>query len=92
MTNDGGGVTGGGRPLAALRGHPLAGDAKYGGGGGGFFLHAREVEFPQGALPPGAVPPSGKVQASLPEAFLAALEARGFDGGVLKRLRGAEEA
>jgi hypothetical protein len=50
------------------------------------------VEFPPGALPPGAVPPSGKVQAPLPEAFLAALETRGFDGGVLKRLRRKGEA
>jgi len=39
------------RAQAALRGHPLAGDLKYGGRGtGGFFLHAWELEFPPEAL------------------------------------------
>jgi len=33
------------RTQAASRGHPLAGDIKYGGGKGGFFLHAWKLEF-----------------------------------------------
>ncbi|MDR2160110.1 MAG: RluA family pseudouridine synthase [Treponema sp.] len=34
------------RIQAALRGHPLAGDRKYGGGGRGFFLHAWALDIP----------------------------------------------
>jgi 23S rRNA pseudouridine955/2504/2580 synthase len=34
------------RAQAALRGHPLAGDRKYGGHGEGFFLHAWALEIP----------------------------------------------
>jgi 23S rRNA pseudouridine955/2504/2580 synthase len=33
------------RAQAACHGHPLAGDIKYGGGKGGFFLHAWKLEF-----------------------------------------------
>ena len=33
------------RAQAASHGHPLAGDIKYGGGRGGFFLHAWKLEF-----------------------------------------------
>jgi 23S rRNA pseudouridine955/2504/2580 synthase len=34
------------RAQAAARGHPLAGDRKYGGGAGGFLLHAWMLELP----------------------------------------------
>jgi 23S rRNA pseudouridine955/2504/2580 synthase len=34
------------RAQAAARGHPLSGDKKYGGGPGGFFLHAWKIEIP----------------------------------------------
>jgi 23S rRNA pseudouridine955/2504/2580 synthase len=40
------------RAQAACRGHPLAGDSKYGGSrfnGRGFFLHAAELELPEEA-------------------------------------------
>jgi len=33
------------RAQAASHGHPLSGDVKYGGGSGGFFLHAWKLEF-----------------------------------------------
>jgi 23S rRNA pseudouridine955/2504/2580 synthase len=33
------------RAQSASHGHPLAGDVKYGGGRGGFFLHAWKLEF-----------------------------------------------
>jgi 23S rRNA pseudouridine955/2504/2580 synthase len=64
------------RAQAAAHGHPLSGDLKYGGRplAGGFFLHARALEFP--------APPTGgrdgaedfpglprRIEASLPEAF-----------------------
>jgi 23S rRNA pseudouridine955/2504/2580 synthase len=50
------------RAQAAAHGHPLAGDRKYGGSPlmGGFFLHARALEFP--GLP-------RRHEAPLPEAF-----------------------
>jgi 23S rRNA pseudouridine955/2504/2580 synthase len=38
------------RAQAALRGHPLAGDRKYGGRGEGFFLHAWALDIPVGEL------------------------------------------
>ena len=54
------------RAQAAARGHPLAGDAKYGGSvlSGGFFLHAWKLEFDAeiAELP-------GIIVASPPEAF-----------------------
>jgi len=46
------------RAQAAFHGHPLAGDAKYGGGGGGFFLHAWKLEFLECSI-----------EAPLPQAF-----------------------
>jgi 23S rRNA pseudouridine955/2504/2580 synthase len=41
------------RAQAAARGHPLSGDRKYGGRplAGGFYLHARALEFPAGEFP-----------------------------------------
>jgi 23S rRNA pseudouridine955/2504/2580 synthase len=55
------------RVQAAARGHPLAGDRKYGGAPqpGGFLLHARFLELPGGALP--GLPP--RLEAPLPDYF-----------------------
>jgi 23S rRNA pseudouridine955/2504/2580 synthase len=58
------------RAQAAIRGHPLAGDKKYGGSylGGGFLLHAWRMEFPEkepAFLP--TLPPL--IEAPLPENF-----------------------
>jgi 23S rRNA pseudouridine955/2504/2580 synthase len=67
------------RAQAALRGHPLAGDRKYGGGfqAGGFLLHALSLEFPAGEGPP------ERVEAPIPEAFRQRI-IRLFGGGILK--------
>jgi len=46
------------RAQAASHGHPLAGDTKYGGGKGGFFLHAWKLEFLENLI-----------EAPLPETF-----------------------
>jgi 23S rRNA pseudouridine955/2504/2580 synthase len=56
------------RAQAAARGHPLSGDRKYGGRplSGGFFLHARTLEFPAEAAFPGL---PRRVEAPLPEGF-----------------------
>ncbi|MDR2509744.1 MAG: RluA family pseudouridine synthase [Spirochaetaceae bacterium] len=43
------------RAQAALRGCPVAGDVKYGGGGGRMFLHSWLMEFPQNN--PAGLPP-----------------------------------
>jgi 23S rRNA pseudouridine955/2504/2580 synthase len=52
------------RAQAAGRGHPLAGDSKYGAReGGGYFLHARQLEIPPGPL----LPQGLKLQAPAPE-------------------------
>jgi 23S rRNA pseudouridine955/2504/2580 synthase len=68
------------RAQASLRGHPLRGDKKYGGGfrSGGFLLHAWEMEFPP---PPAAAFPQ-TLRAPLPEDFRKTLK-RLF-GGVEK--------
>ncbi|MDR1586616.1 MAG: RluA family pseudouridine synthase [Treponema sp.] len=57
------------RAQAAARGHPLAGDKKYGGRyqPGGFLLHARKLEFAEGRN--GILPRS--ITAPLPENFRA---------------------
>ncbi|MDR1420935.1 MAG: RluA family pseudouridine synthase [Treponema sp.] len=53
------------RAQAAVRGHPLSGDKKYGGGqGGAFFLHAWKIEIPR---PDGGDPL--RVTAPLPPRF-----------------------
>jgi 23S rRNA pseudouridine955/2504/2580 synthase len=65
------------RAQAACRGHPLAGDSKYGGSrfnGGGFFLHATELELPEEAAENTSLkgfPPV--IKAPLPKAFAQAL-------------------
>ena len=46
------------RAQAASHGHPLTGDIKYGGGKGGFFLHAWKLEFLEYSI-----------EAPLPETF-----------------------
>jgi len=54
------------RAQAASHGHPLAGDRKYGGHpfcGKSFFLHAAELELPDGM----------KIEASLPDDYLSVL-------------------
>jgi 23S rRNA pseudouridine955/2504/2580 synthase len=53
------------RAHAAARGLPLAGDRKYGGGRGGFLLHAWTLELPEQILP--EVP--RRLEAPLPENF-----------------------
>jgi 23S rRNA pseudouridine955/2504/2580 synthase len=55
------------RAQAAARGHPLAGDRKYGGAPqrGGFLLHAHSLDLPGGALP--GLP--RRLEAPLPEYF-----------------------
>jgi 23S rRNA pseudouridine955/2504/2580 synthase len=60
------------RAHAAAHGHPLSGDRKYGGAPlkGGFFLHARALEFPAGAFP--GLPL--RVEAPLPEDFRRSIE------------------
>ena len=69
------------RAQAAARGHPLAGDVKYGGlaiNGGAingammnscFFLHSWRMEFPPG-VPPGDPPLPHTIRAPVPEKFL----------------------
>jgi 23S rRNA pseudouridine955/2504/2580 synthase len=51
------------RAQAASHGHPLLGDKKYGGGPGGFFLHAWRMETPEGS------PFPRRFEAPLPERF-----------------------
>jgi 23S rRNA pseudouridine955/2504/2580 synthase len=55
------------RVQAAARGHPLAGDRKYGGAAqrGGFLLHACSLEFPGNVLP--GLP--RRLEAPLPDHF-----------------------
>jgi 23S rRNA pseudouridine955/2504/2580 synthase len=55
------------RAQAAARGHPLAGDRKYGGGAqkGGLLLHAWSLEMPD--EPPGGLP--RRLEAPLPDYF-----------------------
>jgi len=58
------------RAQAAVRGHPLLGDRKYGGADlrGGFLLHAWRMEFPVGSSDYlAALPPF--IEAPLPENF-----------------------
>jgi 23S rRNA pseudouridine955/2504/2580 synthase len=63
------------RAQAAVHGHPLAGDSKYGGRaihrGGGFFLHAWKLELRETAPGPEKIPPLPRsVTAPPPAAFL----------------------
>ena len=60
------------RVQAAARGHPLAGDGKYGGAPqrGGFLLHARSLELPGQTLP--GLP--RRLDAPLPEYFRKRIE------------------
>jgi 23S rRNA pseudouridine955/2504/2580 synthase len=62
------------RAQAAVRGHPLSGDRKYGGRplAGGFFLHAAALEFPAEAAFPGL---PRRIEAPLPEGFRLTIKA-----------------
>jgi thiamine-phosphate pyrophosphorylase len=65
------------RAQAAARGFPLLGDAKYGGGEGGYLLHARRIGFKQNtAFSTQNFPRS--INAPLPAAFRARLAELGF--------------
>jgi 23S rRNA pseudouridine955/2504/2580 synthase len=63
------------RSQAAAHGHPLAGDAKYGGQAmqGGFYLHAWKIEIPEKEALPSGLPLL--ITAPPPEPFLSQIHA-----------------
>lgn len=65
------------RAQAAAHGHPLLGDVKYGGGEGGYLLHARRIGFRPNTVFAGANFPRS-INAPLPAAFRARLDELGF--------------